>query len=98
MSYPLVRDLAADGVPVTVACRALGFSKQAFYRWRSNPVSKRDWDDAQLTNAALDAHEDDPTFGYRFIADELKAAGHRDASGGCAPSSDSGRCTRRNAA
>jgi transposase InsO family protein len=77
MSYPLVLDLAADGVPVTVACRVLGFSKQAFYRWRSNPGSQRDWDDAHLTNAALDVHEDDPTFGYRFIADELKAAGHR---------------------
>jgi putative transposase len=77
MSYPLVGDLAADGVPVTVACRVLGCSKQAFYRWTSNPVSQRDWDDAHLTNAALDAHEDDPTFGYRFIADELKAAGHR---------------------
>ena len=77
MSYPLVHDLATDGVPVAVACRVLGFSKQAFYRWRSDPVSRRDWDDAHLTNVALDAHLDDPTFGYRFIADELKAAGHR---------------------
>jgi len=32
--YPLVLDLAADGVPVTVTCRVLGFSTQAFYRWR----------------------------------------------------------------
>jgi putative transposase len=29
MMYPLVRELAADGIPVTVTCRALGFSKQA---------------------------------------------------------------------
>jgi hypothetical protein len=31
MRFPLVLDLAADGIPVTVTCRALGFSKQAFY-------------------------------------------------------------------
>jgi transposase InsO family protein len=28
-----------------------------------------------LINAALDAHHDDPTFGYRFISDELEAQG-----------------------
>jgi len=32
MIYPLVLELADDGVPVAVACRVLGFSKQAFYR------------------------------------------------------------------
>ena len=75
MSYPLVLDLAADGVPVAVTCRVLGFSKQAFYAWRQNPVPQRDWDDAHLINAALDIHADDPAFGYRFIADELPARG-----------------------
>jgi putative transposase len=75
MKYPLVLDLAADGVPVAVACRVLGFSKQAFYAWRRSPVSHRDWDEAHLINAALDIHADDPAFGYRFIADELAAAG-----------------------
>lgn len=54
----------------------LGFSRQAFTKWRGNPVPQRDWDDANLTNAAVDAHADDLTFGYRFVADELKAAGH----------------------
>lgn len=39
MRYPLVLDLAADGVPVVVTCRVLGFSKQAFYAWRKSPVS-----------------------------------------------------------
>ncbi len=28
-----------------------------------------------LTNAAIDAHRDDPTFGYRFIADEIRETG-----------------------
>jgi transposase InsO family protein len=75
MSYPLVRDLAADKIPVAVTCRVLGFSKQAFYAWCRNPVSRRDWDDAHLINAAVDVHRDDPEFGYRFIADELPEKG-----------------------
>ena len=75
MTYPLVLDLAADGIPVAVTCRVLGFSKQAFYSWRANPVSQRDWDEAHLINAATDIHADDPAFGYRFIADELPGRG-----------------------
>jgi Transposase and inactivated derivatives len=73
MIYPLVRGLAADGVPVVVTCRVLAFSPQAFHKWRANPVSTRDWDDAHLVDAALQIHTDDPVFGYRFIADELAA-------------------------
>jgi len=73
--YPLVIDLADDGIPVVVTCRVLGFSKQAFYKWRANPVTDREWSDAHLINAAVDVNRDDPTFGYRFIADELHEAG-----------------------
>ena len=75
MMYPLVRDLAAEQIPVAVTCRVLGFSKQAFYQWCAAPVSQRDWDDAHLINSAIDIHHDDPEFGYRFIADELGALG-----------------------
>jgi putative transposase len=75
MMYPLVLDLAADGVSVTVTCRVLGFSKQAFYQWRAAPVTARDWDDAHLINAAIGVHHDDPEFGYRFITDELARQG-----------------------
>ncbi|WP_433018181.1 IS3 family transposase [Kribbella sp. CA-294648] len=77
MMYPLVLDLAVDGIPVTVTCRVLGFSKQAFYKWRKNPVTQRDFDNAFLINAARDIHADDPAFGYRFIADELTDQGHK---------------------
>jgi putative transposase len=80
MMYPLVLELAATDallrVPVTVTCRVLGFSTKAFYKWRADPVCARDLDDAYLTNAAVDLHTDDPEFGYRLIADDLKAAGH----------------------
>src|SRR5687768_15634161 len=75
MMYPLVRELAAEKIPVAVTCRVLGFSKQAFYKWCANPVSQRDWDDAHLINAAYNVHRDDPAFGYRFIADELRERG-----------------------
>lgn len=71
--YPLVRELATDGIPVVVTCRVLGFSTQAYYKWRADPVTQRDWDDAHPISAALDIHADDPVFGYRFIADELAA-------------------------
>ena len=75
MIYPLVRELAAEHIPVAVTCRVLGFSTQAFYKWCANPVSQRDWDDAHLINAAYDIHHDDPAFGYRFIADQLHERG-----------------------
>ena len=96
MSYPLVLDLAADRSPVTVTCPVLGFSTQAFYAWRSSPISQRDWDDAHLTNAALDIHHDDPAFGYRFSPSRAWPS-VRTGSRGCARSSGSGRCTPRNA-
>lgn len=76
MMFPLVRDLANDGIAVVVACRVLGFTPQAFYKWSAAPVSQREWDDAHLLNAIVDIHADDPEFGYRFITDELHAAGH----------------------
>jgi transposase InsO family protein len=75
MTYPLVRDLAAEGIPVRLTCGVLGFSTQGYYQWLANPVSTRDLEDAYLTNALLDAHGDDPAFGYRFLADELERAG-----------------------
>lgn len=75
MKYPLVRDLAAEGFPVSVTCGVLGFTRQAFDRWCRRPYSDRDWDDAHVTNALIDAHDDDPEFGYRFLTDELEHAG-----------------------
>lgn len=81
MMYPLVRDLAAEGIPVRLTCGVLGFSAQGYYKWRSRPVCDRDLSDAHLTNAIVDIHRDDPEFGYRFIADELARAGHTAGEG-----------------
>ena len=76
MMFPLVRDLAAEGIPVRLTCGVLGFTAQAYYKWRKNPISDRDLDDAYLTNELVDAHADDPEFGYRFLADKLERGGH----------------------
>jgi transposase InsO family protein len=77
MTFPLVEDLAAEGVPVTFTCGLLGFSPQAFYKWKKRPCSDRDWADAHAINAIVDVHADDPEFGYRLISDELEAGGQR---------------------
>ena len=76
MSYPLVGDLAAEGIPVRLTCGVLGHSRQAYYAWLAEPVSECELEDAYLTNALIDVHGEDPEFGYRFLADELERAGH----------------------
>ena len=63
MTYPLVGDLAADGIPVAVTRRVLGFSEQAYYAWKASPVTPADLQRAHLINAAWDVHRDDPEFG-----------------------------------
>ncbi len=45
-----------DDLPVAVCCRVMGVSTSGFYAWRANPVSDRDWEDAQLTNIIVDIH------------------------------------------
>lgn len=75
MSYPLVRDLAADGIPVTVTCRVLKIARQPYYRWLANPVTDTELDEAYRANALFDAHKDDPEFGYRYLLDEARDAG-----------------------
>ena len=72
MMYPLVRELADDGIPVTVSCRVLGLARAPFYRWLQNPFTDAQLDEAYLANAIFDAHRDDPEFGYRFLADEVR--------------------------
>jgi transposase-like protein len=76
MMFPLVRELADDGIPVTVTCRVLKLCRQQYYRWRDRPFTDDELDEAWLANAIFDAHRDDPEFGYQFPADEVRAAGH----------------------
>ncbi len=70
--YLLVRELADDGIPVVVSCRVLGLARQPYYRWLEQPITDDQLDGAWLANAVFDAHRDDPEFGYRFLADEVR--------------------------
>jgi transposase InsO family protein len=76
MMFPLVRELAVDGVPVTVTCRVLKLCRQQYYRWLATPFTDGQLDEAWLANAIFDAHRDDPEFGYRFLADEVRLDDH----------------------
>ncbi|UPK62822.1 IS3 family transposase [Rhodococcus pyridinivorans] len=75
MMYPLVRELAAGGIPVAVTCRVLGIARQPYYRWLADPVTDAELEEAYRANALFDAHREDPEFGYRFLADEARDAG-----------------------
>lgn len=74
VAVPRRRDLAADAIPITATCGVPGFSAQAFYKWRQDLMTHMDWEDAHLINAAYDIHDDDPAFGYHFIAGENRVA------------------------
>ena len=67
MMYPLVRELAVDGIPVTVTCRVLKIARQPYYRWLASPVTAAELEEAYRANALFDAHRDDPEFGYLFL-------------------------------
>ncbi len=75
MTYPLVKELAADGIPVTVTCRVLKLARQPYYRWLAHPITDAELAEAYRANALFDAHRDDPEFGHRLLADEARDAG-----------------------
>lgn len=77
MTYPLVAELADAGIPVTVSCRVLKLARQPYYRWRNDPIRSADVLRAHRIDALHDAHAEDPTFGYRYLADEARRAGWR---------------------
>jgi putative transposase len=70
-----VKELAADGIPVTVTCRVLKLARQPYYRWLACPVTDADLEEAYRANALFDAHRDDPEFGYRYLVYEARDAG-----------------------
>ncbi|BFU43906.1 hypothetical protein KRMM14A1004_21520 [Krasilnikovia sp. MM14-A1004] len=68
-------ELAAGGIPVAVTCRVLNIARQPYYRWLARPVTDTEVIEAYRADALVDAHRDDPEFGYRFLADEARHAG-----------------------
>ena len=71
MMYPLVTDLHADGIPVALTCRVLGFSKQAYFKWRKSPVASGTG--TTRTGSRLGAHPSMIPAWLRVIVDELAA-------------------------
>ncbi len=59
-----------------MTCRVLNLCCAQYYRWLDQPFTERQLDEAWLANAIFDAHRDDPEFGYRFLADEVRLADH----------------------
>ncbi|MEU1956116.1 hypothetical protein [Nocardia rhamnosiphila] len=70
---PLVKELAADGIPVVVTWRVL--ARQPYYRRLADPLTPAELAEACSANALFGVDPDDPEFGYRFLADEAEAAG-----------------------
>ena len=73
MRFRLVRELAADGVPVAVACRVLEVSTSGYYEWFDRPPSQRDVADAHLLDVIRDVHAASRgTYGVRRVHAELR--------------------------
>ena len=48
--------MAAEGLPVQIACRVLGVSESAYYAWRKRPTSARAIRHAWLTDLITEVH------------------------------------------
>ncbi|AXE24129.1 integrase [Streptomyces globosus] len=70
-----MKELAADGTPVSVTCRVLKLARQPYYRWLEKPVPDTVLEQAYRADALFSAHREDPEFGYRFLADEARGSG-----------------------
>ena len=83
MIYPVVRELAADGIPVATVCRVLEVSTSGFYEWGTRPASDRDWEQAHLMDAIRDVHAASyGTYGHRRVHAELVLGQHLAVSHG----------------
>lgn len=58
-----------------IAAQVLKFSRQAFYKWLAKPVSNRQSPEEEIICKIRQIHNDDPEFGYQFIADGLHGQG-----------------------
>jgi putative transposase len=56
LRFRLVRELAADGVAVAVACRVLRVSTSGYYEWRDRAPSARALADAELSTQIVEVH------------------------------------------
>lgn len=70
--FALIEELAADGVPVDRACRALGVSRAGYYEARGRPPSVRTIRHAYLSDLIATVHSASrETYGARRVRAEL---------------------------
>ncbi|WP_328292904.1 IS3 family transposase [Kineococcus sp. NBC_00420] len=73
MIFPLVHDLAGDGLPVAVTWRVLGVSRSGYHEWRDHPASDRLRADAALTQTIVEVHASSrATYGAPRVPAELR--------------------------
>ena len=53
--FPLVRELADDGIDVAVTCRVLNVSRSGYYEWRTGMKSARTQENELLLTLTLAA-------------------------------------------
>jgi putative transposase len=64
--------------PVSVLCRVLKVSRSGYYDWKDRPPSKRDRENAALTEKIREVHDRSRrTYGYPRVHAELRALGVR---------------------
>jgi len=65
--------MAAEHLPVEVACRVVGVSTSGYYAWRSRPLSARAIRHAWLTDRIVEVHQASRgTYGARRVHAELR--------------------------
>ncbi|MDT0305314.1 IS3 family transposase [Streptomonospora wellingtoniae] len=70
--YSLVRECAADSIPVAVACRVLDVSTSGYYAWRDRPESPRAQRNKEITKMIRTVHEESRgTYGAPRVHAEL---------------------------
>ncbi|MEV4536237.1 IS3 family transposase [Asanoa sp. NPDC049518] len=75
MIYPVVVDLAAQGIAIAVACRVLGVSTSGFYDWKDRPPSPRSVADEALGELIADIqHMSRGSYGSPRVHAELRLA------------------------
>lgn len=58
-----------------MTCRVLKLARQPYYRWRAQPTTVTERLRAERIQALQAAHDEDPEFGYRLLADEARQVG-----------------------
>lgn len=73
MIYPLVHELAADRIPVTVACRVLNVSTSGYYAWLERPPAPRQQANLELVEVIRQVHTNSgSTYGSPRVHAELR--------------------------